>query len=176
MTLLNFFQERTSIRRFKARQVEQEKLEGLLQAALWSPSSKSRRPWHFHVVQDSELLQLLSTCKPHGAAFLAQAPLAIVVAADPNVCDIWIEDASIAATMIQIAAQKLGLGSCWIQIRNRRHDNGEMASQYILDTLNMPEGLEVLCILAIGYADESNKSKTLATFPHIKVGGYPPEK
>lgn len=174
--MLSLFQERTSIRRFKEKKVEKEKLEGLLQAALWSPSSKSRRPWYFQVVQEPELLQALSGCKPHGATFLALAPLAIVVAADPKVCDIWIEDASIAATMIQIAAQKLGLGSCWIQVRGRFHENGEMASSYILDALKMPNNLEVLCILAIGYPDESNRTKTLAAFPHAKVGGYLPEK
>jgi len=52
-----------------------------------------------------------------GSAFLSDAPLAIVVTADQNQSDVWIEDTSIASTFIMLAAHYLDLGSCWIQIR-----------------------------------------------------------
>ena len=55
----------------------------------------------------------------HGASFLGDAALAIVVTADPLASDVWIEDASIASLMIQLQAEDMGLGSCWIQIRER---------------------------------------------------------
>lgn len=54
-----------------------------------------------------------------GAAFLADAAMAVVVMADPLASDVWIEDASIASIMIQLQAEDLGLGSCWIQVRER---------------------------------------------------------
>ncbi len=115
--LFDLLKSRRSIRRFQDRAVEKEKMEIILKSALLAPSSRSIRPWEFIAVTDKELLKKLSLCKEHGAQFLDGAPLGIVVMADPRACDVWIEDASIASILIQLAAQSLGLGSCWIQVR-----------------------------------------------------------
>ena len=66
-----------------------------------------------------------------GADFLKDAPLAIVVLADPLASDVWIEDASIASILIQLQAEDLGLGSCWIQVRERYTATGMPADEYI---------------------------------------------
>jgi len=84
-----------------------------------APSSRSRRPWEFIAVTDKEKLEKLSKIREHSSDFLAGAPLGIVVVANPKTCDVWIEDSSIAAIIIQLSAQSLGLGSCWIQVRER---------------------------------------------------------
>jgi nitroreductase len=126
----------------------------LLEAALRAPSSRSINPWEFIIISDSNLLKKLSESKPHGSAFLKKAPLGIVILADPEKSDVWIEDASIACIFIQLAAESLGLGSCWIQIRKRMHDKSKTAEAYISDLLNIPENLCVESIIAIGYPDE----------------------
>ena len=105
---------RRSIRKFTDELLKPEEVELLLKAALMSPSSKSRNPWQFVVVEDKTQLALLSKCKPHGAAMIEHAALAIVVVANPMECDVWIEDASIATVFIQLQAEDLGLGSCWV--------------------------------------------------------------
>ena len=64
----------------------------------------------------------LKTYKKHGTTALESAPLAIVVAADAEKSDVWVEDASIAATFLQVEAEALGLGSNWIQLRRRESD------------------------------------------------------
>ncbi|MEG3071814.1 MAG: nitroreductase family protein [Candidatus Syntrophopropionicum ammoniitolerans] len=102
---------RRSIRKFQDKQVEKEKLDTILKCALLAmPSSRRSQPWEFVAVTDRELLQKLSTCREHGAEFLAGAPAAVVVLADLEKSDVWIEDAVIAAIIMQLAAQSLGLG------------------------------------------------------------------
>ena len=154
---LDLVRERRSIRRFLDRTVEVEKTELLIEAALRSPSSRGFNPWEFIVVTRRELLEKLSRAKAHGSSFLKNAPLGIVVCTDPEKCDIWIEDASIASIFIHLAAYSLGLGSCWIQIRERMHDERKSAEEYVAETLNIPKRLKVESIVAVGYPGEKKQ-------------------
>ena len=151
---LELLQKRRSIRQFQQKKVEQEKIDYLVEAMLRSPSSRSLNPWEFVVVDDPAILEALSKAKPHGASFVKNAPLAIVVCADPEKCDVWVEDCSIASMLLHAAATDLGLGSCWVQIRLRDHDQNSTASQYTSELLGLPEGTEVEAMIAIGYAAE----------------------
>lgn len=151
---LELLLNRRSIRKYEERQIERDKIDIILKSALLSPSSRSRRPWEFIVVSDKEMLRKLSLCREHSSDFLSGASAGIVVLANPKVCDVWIEDASIAAIIIQIAAQSLGLGSCWIQIRDRVHDENTSAGDYVKKLLNIPQYYEVECIIAVGYPAE----------------------
>ena len=148
---------RRSIRKYEDRPIEQEKIDSILRSALMSPASKRTNGWEFIVVDDRELLQKMSTCRELGSKFVADAPIAIVVCASPEKSDVWFEDASIAALIIQLAAQDLGLGSCWVQVYNRMHTETETAGEYIRGLLNIPENLEVLNIVTLGYKNEERK-------------------
>jgi nitroreductase len=152
---LSLLQKRRSTRTFKPQPVEPEKVEQLIEAALRSPSSRGLNPWQFVVVDDHETLGRLARAKAHGSEFLAGAPLAVAVCADPARCDIWIEDCAIAAIVLQLAAASLGLGSCWAQIRLRPHGDGRSAETYVREVLGLPESLVVECILGIGYPASS---------------------
>lgn len=147
----DLIRKRRSIRRFKDQPVEPEKIDILMEAALRAPSSRSLNPWEFVVVDDRPLLERLAACKPHGAGFLGQAPLGIVICADPARCDVWVEDCAIAVTFIQLMATALDLGSCWIQVRKREHASGGPARDDIARHLDLPERLEVEAMIAIGY-------------------------
>jgi len=153
-TLLPLLRLRRSIRRFQPQPVEPGKISCLVEAVLRSPSSRGRNPWEFIVVTDPELLRQLSLAKSHGSSFLAGAPLAVVVAADPAKCDVWIEDCSIAAIILQLTAQSLGLGSCWTQIRMRPHGDGRTAEDFLKGLLQIPESLAVEAVIGIGYPAE----------------------
>ena len=155
--LFDILKSRRSIRKFQNKEVEKEKIDAILKSALLSPSSRSIRPWQFIAVTDGELLQQLSLCREPGPQFLAGAPLGIVVIADKGSSDVWIEDASIAATIIQLTVQDLGLGSCWIQVRERFHTEQETAEEYIRKVLGIPEQYSVECMIAIGYPAEEKK-------------------
>jgi nitroreductase len=148
---LSLIRNRRSVRSYTDHDVEPEKLDLLVEAALRSPSSRGLNPWEFIVVRDPAMLKELSACKPHGATFLKGSSVGIVVLADPERCDAWVEDCSIASTYIQLAAESLGLKSCWIQIRMREYKDGQMARDRIAELLNIPESLEVESIISIGY-------------------------
>jgi len=155
--MIELLKTRRSIRKYKDREIEKEKIDTLLKAGLLAPSSRGRRPWEFIAVTDKELLKKLSESKESGSKFLEGAPLGIVVIADKEVCDVWVEDTSIAATLIQITAHSLGLGSCWIQIRDRMRKEEEKAEDYIKDLLNIPDKYGVECIIGLGYPAEEKK-------------------
>ena len=150
---IDLLRSRRSVRKFQQRPVAPEKVDLLMEAALRSLSSRGFNPWSFVVVDERERLERLSRAKPHGAAFLANAPLAVAVCIDPQISDVWVEDAAIATTILHLAATDLGLGSCWIQLRLRDHDDTQSAGDYAAGVLELPDNLTVPAIMAIGYAD-----------------------
>ncbi len=167
--MLDLLRKRRSIRKFQDKKLKPQQVEQLVKAALMAPSSRVRRPWEFIVVQDEGLLQELSLCKEHSAAFLAGAPLGIVVAADPGKSDVWVEDSSICTMLLHLAATSMGLGSCWIQVRERWHNDRKTASAYVRELLNLPDSYEVLAIVAVGYADEEKAPLDDSILPYQKV-------
>ena len=122
---LNLLQKRRTVRRYREEKIEEEIIDQILKAGLLSPSSKNKKPVEFIVVEDKETLKKLKESKNKGIEGLNTALCAIVVIADSQLSDVWIEDASIAATMIQLAASEQGLGACWIQIRKRKNNNSD---------------------------------------------------
>jgi len=152
--LLDLLRKRRSVRQFTDQPVEKEKVDALIEAVLRSPSSRSLNPWEFIVVTDPEVKGLLAQAKPHGASFIKNAPLAVVVCADPAKCDVWVEDCSIATLILHLAAADLGLGSCWVQMRLREHNETLSAEQYIKDLLKIPAEMVVEAVVAIGYPKE----------------------
>jgi len=160
--MIELLRKRRSIRRYTEQEVEEEKISLLTEAALLSPSSKGIKPCEIITVTDRNILKKLSEAKRHGSEFLKYAPLAIIVLADTSLSDAWIEDASIISIVIQLEAESLGLGSCWIQVRNRYHKEGVTAGRYIADILGIPERYSVESIIAAGYPDEHIE-------PHSKI-------
>lgn len=155
--MLELMRNRRSIRKFLDTPVEKEKLDAILECALRSPSSRGRMPWKIIAVTDKVLLEKLSKAKPSGGFFIEEAYVAYVVTGNPEITDMWIEDCSIVSIIIQLEAEALGLGSCWCQIRNRQHDDGLMASDYIKNILDLEKNCEVLSIIAVGYKGEDKQ-------------------
>lgn len=151
--LLQLLEKRRSTRKFSDKPVEKEKVDALLEAALRSPSSKGSSPWHFIVIQDAGIIGKLAESKVHGSAFMKGAPLAIVVCADPEKSDVWIEDAAIASLIIHLASIDLDLGSCWVQIRTRPHDQSTASETYVKELLGISDNIHVEAMVAIGYPE-----------------------
>jgi nitroreductase len=166
---LSLVRKRRSIRSYLEKPVEDEKIDMLIEIALRSPSSRGFNPWEFIFVTDRHILAKLSKAKPHGASFLKDAPLGVVVCADPEKCDVWIEDASIASIFLHLAAESLALGSCWIQIRKRMYDQTKTAQARVREILNIPENINVESMVAIGYPAVSKASHPKEDLQHEKV-------
>ena len=148
---------RRSMRKFTDQELTQEQVVALMKAALMAPTSKRSNAWQFIVVDDRQKLKELSFCKEHASQFIADAALAIVVTADPLASDVWIEDAAIASIYLQLQAEDMGLGSCWVQVRERFAVSGMPSGEYVQHVLDIPLQLQVLSVIAIGHKGMERK-------------------
>lgn len=169
--LIELIRTRRSVRKFTTEPVTEEQIELLKETALRSPTSRNFRPWRFVFVTDRELLTTLSECKPHGASLLAGAPLGVVVCANEAESDVWVEDCSIASILLQLTAQSLDLGSCWVQIRKRNHDETQSSEDYIRSRLDLPSTIRVLSVIGIGHPAEHPEPIDRNTLPVEKLVG-----
>ena len=151
---------RRSHRKFTPQPIERQKVEAILQAGLLAPSGKSVYPCEFIVVDEPDMLSKLAHAKARGAALVEGAPLAIVVVADTSKSDVWVEDASIATTLVMLEAENQGLGACWVQMHLRGTEDGVPATENLRKLLNLKPEHEVLAVVAIGYKAEEKPART----------------
>lgn len=141
---------RRSIRKYKATPVEKEKIDAILRAAMYAPTAMNRRPWHFVVCDDREMINALHESHP-SSGMLETAPVCIAVC-----CEIalgadgyWMQDCAAATQNILLSACELGLGTCWMGVASRQDREKAVAS-----VLNLPSGVLPFCLIALGYPDE----------------------
>ena len=149
--------KRRSIRKFSDKSVEKEKTDRIIKAGLLAPSGKRMFPAEFIVIDDKQILKAISESKEHGAKFIKDAPLAIIIAADTKKYDVWIEDSAVAATFILLAAENEGLGACWVQMRQRFSKDGKSATENLSTILNLKPSFEILSIIGMGYNAENKE-------------------
>jgi len=144
--------------------VERATVEGLLRCALTAPSSKNTRSTRYMVVTDRDALGRMAQMRDLGAALLADAPCAVVVAGDTEASDLWLDNAAIAATCLQLAAVEAGLGSCWVHVngrpQRREEPDGPTAEDHLREFLPLPESWRTLCVVALGYPLEPPKPRS----------------
>lgn len=149
MEFLDIAKKRYSVRNYTEQKVEAEKLEQILEAAHVAPTAANLQPVHLIVAQSEEALQ-----KVGKAANIYNAPVAVIVCADhdkawvrpfdhKNTCDI---DASILTDHMMLQATELGLGSVWVCY---------FKPDVIKEEFALPDNLEPVNILVIGYANEN---------------------
>lgn len=144
--------ERRSIRKFKADQVEDEKLHALLEAGMAAPTAGNQREWEFIVVTDEEILQKLAVSSPHSKP-TKNAPMAIVPVgslADIRFPQNFEQDLAAACENILLEAVEQGLGAVWMGIAPE-----EDRMKNVSEILGLPGHIKPFAILAIGYPDET---------------------
>ncbi len=153
MEFFETIENRHSVRTFTDAPVADDTLEKLLRAALTAPSSKNCHSTSFLVLKNRETLARIAQMREMGSALIAGAQVAVIVCGDDSISDTWVDNASIAATLLQLAVVAEGLGSCWVHINGRPHRTGsEMsASDYLKTFIPIPENLSPLCVVAIGH-------------------------
>ena len=148
---LELLKQRRTSRVFTDELIDKDVVCNLMKAVLMSPSGRRINPWEFILVDDKAMLKALSTSKAHGAGLIEGAAMAVVVLGDTTKTDVWIEDCSIATIIMQLAAEELGLGSCWVQIRRREDADGNLAEENVRALLDVPAHYAVLSIVALGH-------------------------
>jgi nitroreductase len=152
MDTLEAIRDRRSIRKYKSTPVEEEKVGKILEAGRWAPSASNRQPWHFVVVRDKETREKLADAHAYGR-FMAQSPVVIVVLGDPDIHPKYnLADPHNAVQNMLLAAYSLGLGTCWMGVRDT-----EIEPEF-KRLLSIPEKYRVVCSVSVGYPDHERKS------------------
>lgn len=160
---------RRSVRKYTGERIPDEKIERVLEAGLLAASGRGLRPWELVVVRERATLDALAQCRAAGSQMLAGADAAVVVVADSAVADTWIEDCSIVMANMHLAADALGLGSCWIQGRMRDASDGRSTRGYVADVLGLPAGYEIEAILSLGMPEAHPEPRTIDDALRAKV-------
>ena len=149
MEFTEVIKNRYSCKKYGNRKLEAEKLNAILEAGRLAPTAKNLQEQHIYVLQSEEALAKVDELTPcrYGA------PVVVCVAFDSNNVftypgekrDSGVEDASIVATHMILAAADQGVDSCWVNF----FDPDKMAK-----SLGLPENEEILMLMDLGYAAE----------------------
>lgn len=155
-----------AVRRYQDRPVPEATIRQVLEAGRLTASAMNLQPWHFIVVQDRERLRQLGALAPTGP-YIAQAPLAIVVAIDPT--RFAVSDASRAIQSMMLTAWADGVGSNWV---------GFGGLDDVKRLLGVPANLDVLAIVPFGYPAQpvgrgKKQRKPLSAIAHRERFGQP---
>lgn len=167
--MLEAIKKRRSIRKFKKKEVEQEKLNEILKAAMYSPSAMHRRPWEFIVVRDKEIKDKLSKATTW-CGFIKNAPVVLVIAGKEEFSsNWWIEDCSIAVEAIYLETTNQGLGTCCCQVVGAKTLLLKDSEEYIKQMFKTPKNIRILCLMPIGYPDEKKEKHGEKEFDREKI-------
>ncbi len=151
MDFLELAKNRYSVRKFSDKKVENEKLNLILEAGRVAPTAVNYQPQRILVINDEATLEKVKQCtKCH-----FNAPVILIVCYDKDVA--WkneegisqgVVDASIVTTHMMLETTNVGLGSTWVGVYDRA---------LLVEKLNIPENLELVALLPIGYIGEDCK-------------------
>lgn len=145
---------RRSIRKYTDEPVSETDITSLLQAGMAAPSAGNRKPWHFVVITNKQILRAIADA-PSYSRTLGEAALAIVVCGDPTISDWWLQDCTLASENILIAAAALGLGAVFLGCHGRAE-----REQPIRQVLGIPEEIGLASVLCIGHPAEEKEPRT----------------
>ena len=152
-SVLRAIQDRRSIFRFKPDDVDQEKIDAIVEAARWAPSNVNSQPWSIVVVKNRETRQKLRELAVMITGIgIEEAPVTFVITVDTKKDPHhYVEDGSAATQNMCLAAHSLGLASFWVGVFDI---SGQRASseQKIKSLLNIPKEHRVVSMLPVGYA------------------------
>ncbi|MBR4903378.1 MAG: nitroreductase family protein [Selenomonadaceae bacterium] len=169
MDMLEIMRSRRSVRRYTDEKISDDNLKKILCGALLAPSGHSKYPCKFIVVTNRELLIKMSHCRKGVAKMLEGAAAAVVVIADKNISDTFIEDSCVAMMNMELVATSLGIGNCWIQIRNRDAENDSASEEFLRGLLNFPENLACQAVLSLGIPVKPPRARELDQLNFDKV-------
>ncbi len=144
---------RSSVRKYKNKEVEPEKIELMLKAGMAAPSGMNKQPWSFVLIEDKDVLNKMAEGLPY-AKMLSGAPMAIVVCGDPEISRYWYLDCSAATQNILLAAHSMELGAVWTAAYP--YDD---RMDIVRENTGIGENIMPLCVIPIGYPEGKQNVK-----------------
>ena len=155
-----------AVRAYQAKHIPAESVRRIVESGWLTGSSRNGQPWHFIVVENRATLKQLGALAPTGP-YIAQAPLAVVVAMEPS--PYVVSDTSRAIQSMMLTAWAEGVGSNWVGFQNLAQ---------VKPLLGIPDEVEVMAILPFGYPVKKlgkgrKKRKPLGQVAHRERFGHP---
>lgn len=161
--VLETIKNRRSIRKYKPEQIKDDELKMILEAGMYAPTAHNEQPWHFTVVQNSDVLRHINTVVQADMAksdvewirnmgsnpafsVTYQAPTLIVVSGRADALAMQADCAASIENML-IAAESLGIGSVWLGLTRYLFARGDEVAK-----LGLPVGYKPYYSVALGYA------------------------
>lgn len=156
MDLFEALKTRRSIRKYTDEPVSDDNIHALLDAAMHAPSAKNEQPWHFVVIRDPEIRDILAKTTPY-THMASNAPVVIVVCGDMD-CDkasgMWVQDCAAATQNLLLAARGENLGTVWCGV----HPVPERV-EHVRQALNLPANIIPFNLICIGHPAQSFKEE-----------------
>jgi nitroreductase len=157
--ILNLLKSRRSIRVYQDKPVPQDLLLQILDAGRWAPTGANLQPWHFIVVTDPETRRQIGDVARFlfiKSSHVEKAPVILVLGFDTRKGKYGRYDTTLAGGNMITLATHLGLGTCWI---------GAFDEVKVKEILGIPEHIEVIGLITLGYSRESSEAP-----PRIELG------
>ncbi|NDV58436.1 nitroreductase family protein [Bacteroides sp. 519] len=159
MNFLELVKERKSVRKYLSHEIEQEKIEYIMECTRHAPSAVNRQPWKFLLIKDKEKQALLKQCYQAQWFNVSDCPYYLVILGDTSQswkrrfdgkdhCDI---DISIAMEHFCLAATEQQLGTCWVCAFD---------VDLFRKLFDLPENLYPVVMTPLGYPDKENGERT----------------
>jgi len=167
-TLMQLIETRRSIRSYKDQEIEEDKLNYVLQAFRKAPSAKNLQPWKLVVIKNKKILtDIAIAC--NNQTFMEEAPVIIAACAKEEEAygsmggymSSYPIDIAIALEHLILAATEKGLGTCWI---------GAFKEQLVKDILGVPENVRVVALTPLGYP--AREASTRGRKPLTEIISY----
>ena len=160
MKAIECIKTRRSIRKYKQKPIPQNIIDEIIECGQMAPSAHNTQPWAFVVVKDKGKLEKLSQTH-QWAPFVKDAQICIVLCCtknqEVNKSAMHMSVACAAQNML-LAIHNFGLGSCWTYVQNLDDSSVE---QKVRDILEIPKNIDVICMLPIGYPDQTRSGKDI---------------
>lgn len=150
MNMLKAIKKRRSIRRFLREDIPEEVVMELLDAMRWAPSAGNLQPWEFVVVRDKRIKRRVAEAA-YKQMFIAEAPVVIVVCANPSrsatrygdrgINLYCLQDTAAATQNLHLAAVEMNLGTCWV---------GAFDEDHVARAIGAPRGIRPVAIVPVG--------------------------
>ncbi len=155
---------RRSIRRYTGEKISEKDIDLIVKAGMYAPSAHNKRPWHFIIIDDREVIDKIMKAHPY-ASMLKEASHAIVVCGDlqkQNAPGYYLLDCSAATQNVLLAAHALGYGAVWLAVEPRKERINAISK-----ILNLPDFISPVAIVSIGVPEGK---------PPAQPRRYEPEK
>lgn len=166
--VLDAIRNRRSVLRFESTQVEEDKVEAILEAGRWAPSWINKQPWSFIVIRDQETKDELSEVVPTTfVQGLKEAPVCIAVTVDADEDPYHhVEDGAAATQNMALAAHSLGLNTSWIGVYDLKNEKNSAESK-VKEILELPKKHRVIALLPLGHVKYEVPKKDRKTLRQI---------